>query len=184
MSGDILILVGLALGLTGVWSLRLAVALVGFGAGWLVADAFEASTWAALGAGAAAGVVALLVAVLASKVVVFLLGLMAGAVVGAKLFLVLDPGEASLVLAAVFIPAVSLSCGYLAGRWRTRFIGWATAAAGAALTLSGLGLVWPSALRLLHNPDRLDRQAVSAVVWVALAVAMRLVQRRILDRRS
>ena len=184
MSGDILILVGLVLGLTGAWSLRLTVALLGFGAGWLVANAFEASTWTALGVGAASGVLALVTAVLASRVVVFLLGLMAGAIVGAKLFLVLDQGDASLVLATVFIPAVALSCAYLAGRWRAGFIGWATAAAGAALTLSGLGLVWPSTLRLLHNPDEPGRQAVSALAWVALAVVMRLVQRALSNRKG
>jgi hypothetical protein len=183
MSGDILIVVGLLLGLTGVWSLRLTVMLLGFGAGWLVADAFEVSRWTALGVGLAVGVIALATAVLASKVVVLLLGLMAGAVVGAKLFLVVDRGDASLVLAVVFIPAVALSCGYLAGRWRTRFLAWATAAAGAALALSGLGLLWPSGLRLLHNPDQPGKQAVSAVVWVVLAVLMRLVQRRLLNRR-
>jgi hypothetical protein len=182
MSGDILILVGLVLGLTGVWSLRLSVALLGFGAGWLVSDALEAPTWTSLLVGLGAGVVALLTAILAAKVVVFMLGLMTGAVVGAKLFLVLDRGDASPVLAVVFIPAVALSCGYLAGRWRTRFVGWAAAAAGAALTLSGVGLLWSSGLGLLHDPDRLDRQAISLGSWVALAVVMRLVQRRILDR--
>lgn len=182
MSGDILILVGVVLGLTGVWSLRLTVMLVGFGAGWVVADAFEAPTGLALLVGLGVGLIALLAAVFASKLVVFLLGTMTGAIVGAKLFLVLETGEANLVLAIVFIPAVALSGGYLAGRWRTRFIGWATAAAGAALTLSGLGLVWPSALRFLHNPDRLDGQAISALSWVVLAVVMRLIQRRVVDR--
>lgn len=183
MSGDILILVGLVLGLSGVWSLRLAVMLLGFGAGWLVADTLGATTWVALGVGACVGVITLLTALVAAGLVVFLLGTMTGAIVGAKLFLVLDQGDASRVLAIVFIPAVALSCGYLAGRWRTTFIGWATAAAGAALTLSGLGLVWPSALRFLHNPDRLDQQALSALTWLGLAVAMRLGQRRILRSR-
>ena len=182
MSGEILLLVGLVLGLTGVWSLRLSLMLLGFGAGWLVANAFDASTGTALLVGAAAGVVALLTAVLASRFVVFILGLMTGAVVGAKLLLVLDTGEANLLLGVVFIPAVALSCGYLASRWRTTFIGWATAAAGAAMALSGLGLVWPSALEFLHNPHSSDRQALSVAAWAGLTVVMRLVQRRLLDR--
>jgi hypothetical protein len=61
---------------------------------------------------------------------------------------------------------------------RHRFMRWATAAAGAALTLSGLGLVAPSSLGFLRDPQKPSTQTMSFVIWVALGIFMVAVQKR------
>jgi len=178
VSGGVLILVGLLLGFIGVRSLRLTMLLVGFGAGWFLAEVFDAQRTTALLIGAAAGVVLLFTAILAARIIFFVLGGVTGVVVGAKLFYVVDRGDSSLILAFVFIPAVAISGAFLAERWREKFMRWATAAAGAALALSGLGLFAPKTLGALANPDEGAAQAVSFLAWVALGAVMLVFQKR------
>ena len=139
MSGVVLILIGLVLGFVGVRSLKLSMALVGFAAGWFLADVFDSSATTDLLIGLAGAVTLFLLTLFAARLIFWLLGAVTGVVVGAKLFFVVDQGDSSLVLAFVFIPAVALAGAFLAERMRHRFMRWATAAAGAALTLSGLG---------------------------------------------
>jgi len=43
MSGLMMIVIGLVLGLAGGWSIRTVLMLVGFGAGWLLANVFDAN---------------------------------------------------------------------------------------------------------------------------------------------
>ena len=43
MSGLTMIVIGLVLGLAGGWSIRTVLMLVGFGAGWLLANVFDAT---------------------------------------------------------------------------------------------------------------------------------------------
>lgn len=179
-----MLLVGLVIGVAGVWSLRLVIVVCGFGAAWLLADGLEASLGASLIIGLAGAALALVLAIVAAKFLFVAFGLIVGAVVGAKLFVLLDHGDASIVLALVFVPAVAVSFAVLAAKARTRFIGWATAIAGAALVLSGLGLLAPDTLGLLHDPDDAAEQVVSGVLWVALAVAARLAQRRLIGKRE
>ncbi|MET0839038.1 MAG: hypothetical protein ABWY19_09680, partial [Marmoricola sp.] len=108
----------------------------------------------------------------------WILGAVTGVVVGAKLYFVVDQGDSSLVLALVFIPAVALAGAFLAEKMRQRFMRWATAAAGSALTLSGLGLMAPSALGFLRNPNEPAKQTTSFLIWVALGIFMVVVQKR------
>lgn len=174
----LMIAVGLLLGLTGVWSLRLVLVAAGFGASWLVADAFDAGTGTSLLIALAGGLLAFVLAFLASSILFHLVGAIVGAVVGARLFVLLDTGEASAMLAVVFVPAVAGIFALLAGRLRQRFLGWATAIGGAALVLTGIGRLMPESAGYLADTDEPWKQVVSALAWAAASVAARLFQIR------
>ena len=153
MSGGILILIGLLLCLSGAWSVRLAVLAAGFGVSWLLADTFGASTGTALLIAASGAVLAFLLSLVLSKLMLFFVGGVVGAVVGAKLFVLLDGKDASALLAVIFIPTIAFLFAFLAQRWSRRFLAWATAFGGAAMALTGLGRLAPEQLESLHAPD-------------------------------
>lgn len=178
-----MIIVGLLLALAGIWSVRVAFLAAGFGASWLIADAFGASPLTGILVALAGGALALVVAFLASGILFFAVGAVVGAVVGARLFVLLDTGDASVLLAVVFVPAVAGIFGVMAGRWRQRFLGWATAIGGAALVLSGIGTLLPDTVGYFADSDEPWKQVASAVVWAALSVGARLVQKG-LSRRD
>jgi hypothetical protein len=184
MSGAVLVAIGLLLCLTGAWSMRLAVLAAGFGAAWLIADAFDASSSAALVIGLGGALLAFLITLLMSKILFFFIGAVVGAVIGAKLFVLLDRGDASVLLAVVFVPAVAALCGFLAGRWSRTFLLWATAFGGASLVLSGLGRMAPEQLGDLRVPDDTTGQVVNAVCWLGLGLLGRAAQTRLIRRRS
>lgn len=182
MSGGILVLIGLFLCLAGAWSIRLAVLAAGFGASWLLADVFGASTSTALLVSAAGAVLVFLLSLVMSKLMFFFVGGVIGAVVGAKLFVVLDGGDASVLLAVVFIPAVAFLFAFLAQRWSRRFLAWATAFGGAAIALTGLGRLAPDQLDALHVPEDAGERTLMAVAWLALGLLGRAVQLRLPSR--
>jgi hypothetical protein len=184
MSGVLMVVVGLGVALAGIWSIRLAVVAAAAGASWLVADAFGASFVTGLLVATAGAVLGLLLAILAAKILFFVLGAAVGAVVGARLFVLLDGGDASVLLAVLFVPAVAGCFGALAARWRRRFLGWATAIAGAALVLGGLGRIAPGTLGFLADTEQPLSQALSAAAWILLTLAARWGQRRLARDRS
>jgi hypothetical protein len=178
MEALVLVLVGVLLAVGGIWSIRLVLVCAGAGAAWLVADAFGASAGTSALIAAASGLLALIVGVLAARVLFFVVGLVVGAVVGARLFTILDTGDASVLLAVVFVPAVAVVGGVALERWRERLVGWVTAIGGSALVLAGLGRV-DSDVRVVSDPGDYGEQAISVAAWVALAVLARVVQRRV-----
>ena len=178
MEAPVLVLVGVLLAVGGIWSIRLVLVCAGAGAAWLVADAFGASAATSALVAAASGLLALLVGVLAARVLFFVVGLVVGAVVGARLFTILDTGDASVLLAVVFVPAVAVVGGVALERWRERLVGWVTAIGGSALVLAGLGRV-DSDVRVVSDPVDYGEQAISVAAWVALAVLARVVQTRV-----
>lgn len=179
-SGFVMVLVGVLLGIAGAWSIRTVLLAAGFGAGWIIASALGAPLIINLVIAAVAALAAYLVLRLASTVVFFVLGALVGAVVGARLYRLLEGGDGSLLLAIIFIPAVGVAGGWLAEKARERFVAWGTSIAGAALTLSGLGVVF-SWLGWLRDPDpgQPVQGVLGAAIWVALAVGYRLAQRQI-----
>ena len=179
MSGGILILIGLLLCLAGAWSVRLAVLTAGFGASWLLADTFGASTATALLVGAAGALIAFLLTLVMSKLMLFFIGGVVGAVVGAKLFVVLDGGDASALLAVVFVPAVAFLFAFLAQRWSGKFLAWATAFGGAAIALTGLGRLAPDQFEAFLVPEDAGDRTILAIAWVALGLLGRAVQLRL-----
>ena len=178
MSGLTMIVIGLVLGLAGGWSIRTVLMLVGFGAGWLLANVFDANLLATLVIALAGALFAWLVLRLAATIVFFAVGAFVGLLVGARLFRLLEGGDGNLLLAVVFIPAVTLAGGWLAEKTRDGFVAWGTSIAGAALVLAGLGVL-VSGLAWLRDPSQAWEAAVGAVVWVALSVFFRFAQRAV-----
>ena len=179
-----MVVVGLVLALSGVWSARVALVAAGAGAAWLVADAFGAAAGAGLLWALIGGAMAFGLAFVAARLLFFVVGLVVGAVVGARVFATLDTGDSSVLLAVIFVPAMALLGGVAVERWRRRMVAWATAIAGTGLALSGLGQIAPRTLGFLGDPLSVGEQVFATLVWVASAVGARVAQRRLAGGRS
>ncbi len=107
-----------------------------------------------------------------------------GGILGAKLFVAFDGADPSWLLAVFFVPAAAITCGFLASRFQRRFLRWATAFAGAALVLSGVGLLDELNLDALYRPSSTGDSVFLTLAWLALGFAGHAVQGRIADRRS
>ena len=103
-------------------------------------------------------------------------GVGVGAVVGARLFRLLEGGDGNLLLAVVFIPAIAIAGGWIAEKSRDKFVAWGTSIGGAALVLAGLGVL-VSGLAWLRDPTESWQALVGVVAWVALSVAFRFSQK-------
>ncbi len=179
-SAVVLALVGAILCFFGARSVRLAVLVAGFGATWILADVFGASTATTLVIAVVGAIGAWVLTLLFSKFVLFVAGLLVGAVLGAKLFVLLE-GDArghDWVLAIVFVPAVAVTVGFLADRFEHRFLVWATAAAGAALVLSGVGRLGSDTTTVMWRPHSTGGSVVFAIAWIVLTLLGHQVQRR------
>lgn len=178
MSALAIILVGLLLCLAGALSVRLAVLAAGFGVAWTLAVAFGADTGTTLLISVGGAVLAFVLTLLAARLLFLVGGLCVGAVIGAKLFVLVQGGGADLLLLLVVVPAVALTSGLLARRFERPFLVWATAFGGAALVLSGIGRLWADAAGELWRPETTAGVVVVMVAWVVLAAVGYSVQRR------
>ncbi len=178
VSGLSMVVIGLVLGLAGGWSIRTVLTLLGFGAGWLLANVFNASLLVTLVIALVTAFFAWLMVRLAATLVFFVVGLLVGAVVGARVFRLLEGGDGNLLLAVVFIPAVAITGGWLAEKSRDKFVAWGTSIGGAALVLAGLGVL-VSGLSWLRDPSETWQAVVGVAAWVALSVAFRFSQRAV-----
>ncbi|HEY9293108.1 MAG TPA: DUF4203 domain-containing protein [Microlunatus sp.] len=176
MSGLVLLLVGLALCFLGTVSVRLAIALAGFGAAWLLAEALNASITLTLLVACAGAALALLCALLLTHFMFFISGVCVGAIIGAKAFVLFNGAGHSWLLAVIVVPAAGLIGGFIANHWRQRFLRWATAFAGAALVLSGLGRIGPELFRNLWRPETTVGALVLTAGWIVLTVVGHRVQ--------
>ena len=134
-----MIIIGLVLGLAGGWSIRTVLMLVGFGAGWLLANVFDANLLVTLVIAVVGALFAWLIVRLAASIVFFVVGALVGLLVGARLFRLLEGGDGNLLLAIVFIPAIGIAGGWLAEKTKERFVAWGTSIGGAALVLGRAG---------------------------------------------
>ncbi len=184
MSAGLLILIGALLCFVGAWSTRIVILAGGFGASWLLADAFGASTTTTLLVAVAGALGTFVITLLVSRFLLFITGCVIGAVVGARLYVLLSADDDNVLLAVVFVPAVAVVCGFLAQRYTRRFVMWGTAFAGAGLILSGLGRLDTDSLRFLREPDDAAGSVGYTVAWVVLAVVGQRVQRRGLRDRD
>ena len=178
MTAAVFILLGLFLCFLGARSIRFAVVVAGFLGAWLVADALDADTgtaWLVAAAGAAG---ALVLSILLARFALFAAGLVVGGAIGAKLFEIVADPDKSWLLALVFIPAVAVVCGFLAERIRKPFLVWATAFAGAAMVLTGIGRIDTGFTRELRHPDDPGAGLLLAVLWIGLGLLGRSVQAR------
>ena len=179
MSGWVVLLVGVVLCFLGVGSLQLALLASGFGVGWLLADLFSASTGVALVVAAGSAATCWLVVTVVFRAARFVVGVITGSVIGAKLYAIFSGDTRSVVLAVVVVVAVAVGCGFLADRFRGRVLLWATAIGGAGLMLSSLGVLWPRGLGFLRVPEPGWAQVTSTLLWTGLTVAGWFTQRRL-----
>ena len=173
-----MVVIGLVLGLSGGWSIRAVLTLLGFGAGWLLANVFNASFLVTVVIAAVAALFAWLMVRLAATLVFFVIGALVGALVGARLFRMLEGGDGNLLLAVVFIPAVAVAGGWLAEKSRDKFVAWGTSIGGAALVLAGLGVL-ATGLAWLRDPKETWQAVVGVAAWVALSVFFRFTQKAV-----
>jgi hypothetical protein len=173
-----MVLIGLVLGLSGGWSIRTVLTLLGFGAGWLLANVFNASFLVTLVIALVVAFFAWLMVRLAATIVFFAVGALVGAVVGARLFRLLEGGDGNLLLAVVFIPAIAIAGGWVAEKSRDKFVAWGTSIGGAALVLAGVGVLFTS-LAWLRDPGEPWQAVVGMATWVALSVAFRFSQKAV-----
>jgi len=181
MSGLTMIVIGLVLGLAGGWSIRTVLMIVGFGAGWLLANVFDASLLVTLAVAVVGGLFAWLIVRIAASLVFFVVGALVGLVVGARLFRLLEGGDGNLLLAIVFIPAIGIAGGWLAEKTKERFVAWGTSIGGAALVLAGVGVL-VSGLAWLRDPKETWQGLVGVAAWAGLSVFFRFTQRAVGNR--
>jgi hypothetical protein len=184
MSGIGVLAVGLVLCFVGVRSLPIAVLASGFALGWLVMEPFDASIGVAFVVALAAAVVAWVVATFVFRAALFFVGLIAGGVVGAKLFGLLQGNDHNIVLAVIFVAAVAFIAGIATQRFHTTVLTGVCALGGSGLTLSGVARLFPDALGFLRTPLSTGQATLAAVVWFVLAIAGWLVQRRLVGREK
>lgn len=174
MSATVLIVVGLVLCLFGTRSVRIGVLAAGVGGGWMLAEALGASLSARAVVALVTGLAAFVVTVVLAKLLFFIAGLCVGAVLGAKVFVVADSGvdraDPDVLLALIVVPAIAVLCGFLADHWQRGFLRLATAAAGAALLLSGIGRIGASDADQLWHPDTTAGGTVLTVLWLVLTM--------------
>ena len=182
MSGWIIVLVGALLCFFGIGSLHAAVLASGFGVGWLLADIFGASVGPALLIAAGSAIIGWVLVSLVFKVAAFFLGVITGALIGARLAAVVTPGSGGVLLAIVLVVMTAVLVGLLADRYRRKALLWATAIGGAGLILSSLGRIFPDQLDFLRDPEAGIQQITSTVLWVALAAGGWLTQRALFPR--
>lgn len=127
MSGWVVVGVGVVLCFFGIGSVHLAIMASGFGLGWLLADLFGASGWTTLLVAAGSALILELLVALVLKIARFVVGMVAGSLIGAKLYSVSAGGDRNIVLAAVVVIATALVFGLLADKFRERVLLWATA---------------------------------------------------------
>jgi hypothetical protein len=176
--------VGLLLCFAGAASLHLAVLASGFALGWLVAESLGGSVAVTAIVAGCAAVVAWILATLVFRAGLLVVGGIAGGVIGAKLYGLLQGDDGSVVLAIVFVLAVAVLTGLAAQRYRETALVWACAFGGAGLALSGLARAWPDTLGFLRTPDTSAEAVVDAAAWIALGALGWSVQRRRIRRKA
>lgn len=172
MSPLMLIVIGLALCFAGGASVRLAVLAAGFGAGWIVADVFDATALTALLIALLVSLLALIAVLLVAKSAFFVAGLVLGSAIAAKVAVIVAGVADDWLLTVILVPVVALCSGWLTARWERPVLRWGTAAAGAALILSGIGRGAQGADVLAHlwRPESTVGALLLASSWIVITV--------------
>ena len=176
----VLVALGAVLCFWGAKSLRLTVLAAGFAGSWVLAEAFGASLGAAAVVAGVSALAVLVLALIFARFLFFVVGAGVGVLIGARLFTLLSTqsqdGHGDVLLGLLFVAAVAIVCGFLANRFRRWFVVWATALAGSALLLAGIGHLGPGAGEL-SRPGSTASSMVSGVLWLAIAYLGTRVQR-------
>ncbi|EGD53642.1 hypothetical protein SCNU_17657 [Gordonia neofelifaecis NRRL B-59395] len=174
--------VGALLCFYGVRSVHLGVIAAGFGAGWMISSLFNATGLTLFLFGLIGGVSAWVVCSLIFKFAAFFVGGLSGAVAGARIADLVQPGDNSWAASAIIIVAIAVSAAFFADKYRARALLWLTSIGGASMILIGIGLTFER-LRWIDSPDSAITSITSNAVWVALSVAGWIVQRRLFADR-
>lgn len=178
MSGIVVLLIGALLCFYGIRSLHLAVLAVGFGLGWLIADLFQPALSVLFLFGLVGAVLAWVITTLVFKLSAYAIGGLAGAMAGARIADVLQPGDNNWALSAIVVLAIGVAAAFLADKYRARALLWLTSIGGASMMLNGIGRM-AEPLEFLRDPDAGWQQVTSTLAWIALAVAGWIVQRHL-----
>ncbi|GAA5113523.1 hypothetical protein [Pseudonocardia adelaidensis] len=117
------------------------------------------------------------------RTALFFVGAICGAVIGAKLFGLLQQ-DGNVVLSVLFVAASGFIIGFAVQRFRHGLLSLACALGGAGLVLSGLARTFPGALGFLRYPQTPWHALITTVCWLALAGAGWAVQRRMVRDRQ
>ncbi|MFE3544275.1 DUF4203 domain-containing protein [Nocardia sp. NPDC059177] len=178
MTGIVVALVGALLCFYGIRSVHLGILAIGFGLGWLIADLFNASLWWLLLIGLIGAVSAWVVTSLIFKFAAYLIGGLTGAMIGAKLATVLQPGDKNWALSMIVVLAICVAGAFLAQKFAARALLWLTSIGGASMILSGVARMGDS-LAFLRSPDQAWEQIVSTLAWIGLSVLGWITQRHL-----
>ena len=170
--------VGLVLRFGGLFSLHLAVLASGFALGWLFAESLDGSLAVVAVVALCGAAVAWVLAVLVFEAALLVVGGIAGGVIGAKLYGLLQPDGGNVLLAVLFLLAVAVLWGLATQHFQEGVQVWACAFGGAGLTRNGAARALPDALGYLRTPDSAVRTILAAAAWIALGVTGWSVQRR------
>jgi hypothetical protein len=184
MSGVGVLVVGLLLCFAGRLSIHLAVLLSGFALGWLLAEGLGASAGVAAVVAACAAVVAWILATFVFRAALFFVGAIAGGVIGAKLFGLLQGDDGNVLLAVLFAGAMAVVTGVAVQRFRETAVIWACAFGGAGLALSGVAKIWPDTLGFLRDPGTTAEAVIDAAAWLLLGTVGWVVQRGLVSGRA
>ncbi|HEY6422797.1 MAG TPA: DUF4203 domain-containing protein [Pseudonocardiaceae bacterium] len=170
------IVVGLLLCFAGARSLLLAAGCVGFSLGAALAAALGGGLVVALIVAVAGGLGAVILTRVVGRIGLFVVGALAGGVVGVLLASSLHLDAALILLVVLALAAIG---GVLLNQFRSPALAVLTAFAGAGLVLAGLGRLGPNTpLGFLRDPQTAAQNALQTVIWIALAAAGWVVQRR------
>jgi hypothetical protein len=183
VSGVGVALVGLLLCFAGVRSIHLALLASGFALGWLVSEALGSSVGVAAVVALCAAVVAWAVATFVFRAALFVVGAIAGGVIGAKLVGLLEGDGGSAVLAVLLVLAVGVLVGLATQRFHEPALALACAFGGASLVMSGLSRIAPDQLGFLRTPDTTAEAVIDGAAWILLAAAGWSVQQQWARRR-
>lgn len=184
MTGVGVLAVGLLLCFAGLASVHLALLASGFALGWLVAESLGGSVGVVAIVATCAAVVAWILATLVFRAGMLVVGAIAGGVIGAKLYGLLEGDDGNVVLAILFVLAVAVLTGLAAQRFHQSALIWACAFGGAGLALSGLARAWPDTLGFLRTPDTTAEAVIDAAAWLVLGLLGWSVQRRWARRKA
>ncbi|AUH67886.1 MULTISPECIES: hypothetical protein [Gordonia] len=181
-NGLVILAVGALLCFYGVRSVHLGVIAAGFGLGWIVSGLFNAGGLTMFLFGLIGAVSAWVVCSLIFRFAAYFVGGLTGAVGGARLADLVQPGDNSWAASAIIIVAIAVAAAFCADKYRARALLWLTSIGGASMVLIGVGRAFEP-LNWVDSPDSAAASITSNALWIALSVAGWIIQRRLFADR-
>ncbi|MGS2806080.1 DUF4203 domain-containing protein [Nocardia sp. MW-W600-9] len=178
MNGIVVVVVGALLCFYGIRSVHLGILAIGFGLGWMIADLFNATFWWLLLIALIGAISSWVITSLVFRFASYFIGGLTGAMIGAKLATVLQPGDKNVPLSMIVALAMCVAGAFLAQKFRARALLWLTSIGGASMVLSGAALMSDS-LEFLRHPEAGWEQVTATLAWIGLSVLGWIVQRHL-----